>query len=111
MTYMDHLYFSRRPAPDGLFGQRRFRLPPEGSSHHGGPPLDPERPPPRPLSPWELLRVAAAWRRRTDDPSSNRVAQALESLAARRMPPPVEKAPAAAPPKSVARKISALMGL
>lgn len=111
MGYMDHLYFSRRPTPDGLFGQRRFRLPPEGSSRHGGTPHDPERPPPRPLSPGELLQVAAAWRRRIDDPSANRVARALEFLAARRTPPPVATSAPAAPPKSVARKISEFMGL
>ncbi|MDM0030773.1 hypothetical protein QTI33_01290 [Variovorax sp. J22P271] len=104
---MDHLCFSRRPdpAPDGLFGGRRPRLAPE----------KPDRPraadsPPQPLTPAELAQVARAWRRRADG-SSILVAQALETLAARRAPPPVETLFAAPPPKSVVRRISEFMGL
>jgi len=110
MAYMDHLYFSRRPAPDGLFGQRRFRLPPAPVSPTEAASL--ERPlPPRPLSPAELFRVARAWRQRDDEPSV-RVALALESVAARRAPPPDTTPPeTAAEPKSVVRKISEFMRL
>ena len=106
MSYMDHLYFSRRPdpAPDGLFGGRRPRLAP---AHL--PPADPDRPP-KPLTPAELSQVARAWRHRADG-SSIQVAEALETLAARRAPPPVETVFAAPPPKSVVRRISEFMGL
>jgi hypothetical protein len=107
MTYMDHLYFSRRPepAPDGLFGGRRPRLAPE---HLPGA-ADPDSPP-KPLTPAELAQVARAWRHRADG-SSIQVAEALETLAARRAPPPVETVFAEPPPKSVVRRISEFMGL
>jgi hypothetical protein len=107
MSYMDHLYFSRRPepAPDGLFGGRRPRLAPENRERL----RDPDSPP-KPLTPAELAQVARAWRRRADG-SSVLVAQALETLAARRAPPPVETLFTAPPPKSVVRRISEFMGL
>ena len=107
MSYMDHLYFSRRPdpAPDGLFGGRRPRLAPENREPSRS--LDS---PPRPLTPAELAQVARAWRRRADG-SSILVAQTLEALAARRAPPPVEALFSAPPPKSVVRRISEFMGL
>ena len=106
MSYMDHLYFSRRPepAPDGLFGGRRPRLAPENRERL----RDPDSPP-KPLTPAELAQVARAWRRRAD--GSVLVAQALETLAARRAPPPVETLFTAPPPKSVVRRISEFMGL
>jgi hypothetical protein len=104
---MDHLYFSRRPDPaaDGLFGGRRPRLAPA----HPPRAADPDHPP-KPLTPAELAQVARAWRRRADG-SSIQVAEALETVAARRAPPPVETVFAAPPPKSVVRRISEFMGL
>ena len=109
MSYMDHLYFSRRPdpPPDGLFGGRRPRLAPEHRQRPGA--ADPDSPP-KPLTPAELAQVARAWRHRADS-SSNQVAEALETLAARRAPPPVEAVFGAPPPKSVVRRISEFMGL
>lgn len=109
MSYMDHLYFSRRPdpAPDGLFGGRRPRLAPAPLQRSGA--ADPDHPP-KPLTPAELAQVARAWRHRADG-SSSQVAEALETLAARRAPPPVPAVFAAPPPKSVVRRISEFMGL
>lgn len=111
MDYMESLHFSRRPdpAPDGLFGCRRPRLLPEAPARGRGLPAAEERPP-RPLSPAELIQVARAWRRRADC-ASIRVAEALESLAARRtppLPPTLLSRPAS---KSVVRRISEFMGL
>lgn len=107
MSYMDHLYFSRRPdpAPDGLFGGRRPRLTPEQLERRPAPDS-----PPKPLTPAELAQVARAWRRRADG-SSMLVAEALETVAARRAPPPVETLFSTPPPKSVVRRISEFMGL
>src|SRR5437868_8808414 len=111
MGYMESLNFSRRPdpAPDGLFGRRRPRLLPEASARRQGLPSAEERSP-RPLSPAELVQVARAWRRRADG-ASIRVAEALESLAARRAPPALSTLRPRPVSKSVVRRISEFMGL
>jgi len=112
MTYMYQMCFSGRPdpAPDGLFGRRRPRLAPETLETPQARRAAAESAP-RPLTPGELILVARAWRRRADE-SSGRVAEALESVAALRAPPPLETTTfPSPPPKSVVRKISEFMGL
>jgi len=92
MGYMDQLHFSGHiePAPTGLFGLQRPRLPREGRS-----PLPPRRPlympraadaPQQRLTADELVQVARDWRQsaREGDEDAAKVAEALEALAAYR---------------------------
>ena len=114
MYYMNALHFSGRPAPapDGLFGRRRPRLLPEASARRRSMPPAADAPPPRPLTPFELGQIARTWRRRADG-QSIRVAEALELVAALRMPAPqpFEATPSAPVSESVVKRISKFMGL